>query len=65
MFTLDFRYYDTNLSKADCNAFTSDHTARFSNDFSAINPGGVGSNWCSETFVVSGKFDLTAIANLK
>jgi Bacterial protein of unknown function (Gcw_chp) len=65
VFTLDFRYYDTNLSKADCNAFTSDHTARFSNDFSAINPSGVGSNWCSETFVVSGKFDLTAIANLK
>jgi uncharacterized protein (TIGR02001 family) len=65
VFTLDFRYYDTNLSKADCNAFTSDHTARFSNDFSAINPSGVGSNWCSETFVISGKFDLTAIANLK
>jgi Bacterial protein of unknown function (Gcw_chp) len=65
VFTLDFRYYDTNLSKADCNAFTSDHTARFSNDFSAINPSGVGSNWCSEAFVVSGKFDLTAISNLK
>jgi Bacterial protein of unknown function (Gcw_chp) len=65
VFTLDFRYYDTNLSKADCNAFTSDHTARFSNDVSAINPFGFGSNWCSETFVVSGKFDLTAIANLK
>jgi uncharacterized protein (TIGR02001 family) len=65
VFTLDFRYYDTNLSKADCNAFTSDHTARFSNDFSGINPSGVGSNWCSETFVVTGKFDLTAIANLK
>src|SRR6201987_5409601 len=40
VFTLDFRYYDTNLSKADCNAFTSDHTAAFSNDFSAINPSG-------------------------
>jgi hypothetical protein len=65
VFTLDFRYYDTSLSKADCNAFTSDHTARFSNDFSAINLFGFGSNWCSETFVVSGKFDLTAIANLK
>jgi hypothetical protein len=65
VFTLDFRYYDTDLSKADCNAFTSDHTARFSNDFSAINPSGVGSNWCSATFVVSGKFDLTAMTNLK
>ena len=26
VFTLDFRYSDTNLSKATCNAFTSDHT---------------------------------------
>ena len=25
-FTLDLRYYDTNLTKAECNAFTSDHT---------------------------------------
>jgi hypothetical protein len=65
VFTLDFRYYDTDLSKADCNAFTSDQTARFSNDFSAINPFGFGSNWCGESFVVSGKFDLTALANLK
>jgi Bacterial protein of unknown function (Gcw_chp) len=65
VFTLDFRYYDTDLSKADCNAFTSDHTAKFTGDFSPINPGGFGSNWCSSAFVVSGKFDLTAIANLK
>ena len=65
VFTLDFRYWDTNLNKADCNAFTSDHTATFNNSYSAINPSGVGSNWCSSTFVVSGKFDLTAIANLK
>ena len=64
MFTLDFRYYDTNLSKADCNAFTSDHTARFSGDFSAINTGGVGSNWCSQTVVVKLSSDLT-LANLK
>src|ERR1019366_5481278 len=26
-FTLDLRYYQSNLSKGDCNAFTSDHTA--------------------------------------
>jgi hypothetical protein len=65
VFTLDFRYYDTNLSKADCNAFTSDHTARFTGSFSPINPGGFGSNWCGATFVVAGKFDLTALANLK
>ena len=64
VFTLDFRYYDSNLSKANCNAFTSDHTARFSGDFSTINPTGVGSNWCSQTFVVKLSSDLT-LANLK
>jgi Bacterial protein of unknown function (Gcw_chp) len=65
VFTLDFRYYQTNLNKGDCNAFTSDHTAQFTASFTAINPGGFGSNWCGASFVVSGKFDLTAMANLK
>ena len=27
VFTVDLRYIDTDLSKGDCNAFTSDHTA--------------------------------------
>ena len=52
-------------SKGDCNAFTSDNNARFSGDFTGINPGGFGSTWCSATFVATGKFDLTAMANLK
>jgi hypothetical protein len=65
VFTLDFRYYDTDLNKGDCNAFTSDQTARFGGNFTSINPSGVGSNWCGSTFVVTGKFDLTAMANLK
>jgi hypothetical protein len=65
VFTLDFRYYDTNLNKGDCNAFTSDHTARFTGSVTPINPGGFGSNWCGASFVVAGKFDLTAAANLK
>ena len=39
VFTLDLRYYDTNLSEGDCNAFTSDHTARFTGDFTPINTG--------------------------
>ena len=30
VFTLDLRYSDTNLSKGDCNAFTSDYTANVS-----------------------------------
>jgi Bacterial protein of unknown function (Gcw_chp) len=65
VFTLDLRYYDTDLNKGDCNAFTSDQTARFDGSFTSINPGGFGSSWCSSTFVVSGKFDLTAMANVK
>ena len=65
VFTLDFRYYDTDLSDGDCNAFTSDHTASFTGAFTPINPSGAGSNWCSKSFVVKGSFDLTAMANLK
>jgi uncharacterized protein (TIGR02001 family) len=65
VFTLDFRYYDTNLNKGDCNAFTSDNTARFTGDFTSINPGGFGSSWCGASFVVAGKFDLTAMSSLK
>jgi uncharacterized protein (TIGR02001 family) len=63
VFTLDLRYYDTDLRRGECNAFTSDHTASFTASFSPINPGGFGSNWCGATFVATGKFDLTA--NLK
>src|SRR5262249_17663241 len=52
VFTLDIRYSDTNLSKGDCNAFTSDYSTTNSspNFVTKINPGnGVsafGSNWC-------------------
>jgi hypothetical protein len=65
VFTLDFRYSDTNLSKGDCNAFTSDHTARFDGSFTPINPSGVGSNWCGATGIVKLSADLTAMTNLK
>jgi hypothetical protein len=65
VFTLDFRYYDSDLNPGDCNAFTSDHTATFTGDFTPINPGGFGSHWCGEAFIVAGKIDLTASANLK
>jgi len=58
-FTLDFRYYDTDLNKGDCNAFTSDHTA--TGVFNTpINPGGPASKWCGATFVVKGSVDLAA-----
>jgi hypothetical protein len=67
VFTLDLRYYDTDLSKASCNAFTSDFsTTSFSNsNVTAINPGGFGSNWCGAAGVAKLSADLTAMTNLK
>jgi hypothetical protein len=65
VFTVDLRYYDTDLSRGDCNAFTSDHTARFDNSFTAINPGGFGSGWCSARFVAKLGADLTLNTNVK
>jgi hypothetical protein len=68
VFTFDVRYYDTDLSKGACNAFTSDHTASPIGTLanaSAINTGGVGSNWCDSRIVGKVSFDLTALANLK
>jgi hypothetical protein len=65
VFTLDLRYIDTDLSKANCNAFTSDQTARFNNSFSPINTTGVGSNWCGSRFVARLSADLTVNTNLK
>jgi uncharacterized protein (TIGR02001 family) len=63
-FTLDLRYSDTNLSKGDCNAFTGDFTAGGTTNVTAINPSGLGSNWCGATFIAKLSVDLTA-ANLK
>lgn len=63
--TLDLRYTDTNLSKANCNAFTGDHTAPLNGNFNAINPLGAGSNWCGARFVAKLSADLTLNANVK
>jgi hypothetical protein len=62
-FTLDLRYYDTNLSKGDCNAFTSDQTASGVSS-TAINPGGPGSNWCSAAFIAKLSF-ATNLSSIK
>jgi Bacterial protein of unknown function (Gcw_chp) len=62
-FTLDLRYFDTNLNKGDCNAFTSDHTASGIAS-TAINPGGPGSNWCSTAFIAKLSF-ATNLSNIK
>ncbi len=64
VFTLDIRGYATNLNKGDCNAFTSDHTTLATGNVTPINPGGIGSNWCSPAAVVKLSSDLT-LANLK
>ena len=71
VFTLDFRYSDTDLSKGNCNAFTSDFAARGNitaatgTFVTPINPSGVGSNWCGAAGIVKLSADLTAMTNLK
>lgn len=65
VFTVDLRYIDTDLSKGDCNAFTSDHTAAGTTNVTTINPGGLGSNWCGARFVARLSADLTVNTNLK
>lgn len=63
-FTLDLRYYDSNLSKGDCNAFTSDQTATGTSNVTAINPSGAGSNWCGGTFIAKLSF-ATNLSSIK
>jgi uncharacterized protein (TIGR02001 family) len=65
VFTVDLRYTDTNLTKADCNAFTGDHTAVFSpSGITNINAGPL-SNWCGARFTARLSADLTVNTNLK
>ncbi len=65
VFTLDLRYSDTDLSKASCNAFTSDPGAVLSPAYvTAINGGAgattaPGSNWCGARFFAKLSADLT------
>lgn len=66
VFTLDLRYSDTNLSKGDCNAFTSAFNSSATGFVTAANPApGFGSNWCGSAFIAKFSADLTASANLK
>jgi uncharacterized protein (TIGR02001 family) len=66
VFTLDFRYHDTDLSREECNILTADPTATPGGVIDPIrNPGGLRSKWCDSAFIVSLKADLTASANLK
>lgn len=61
-FTLDLRYYDTNLTKAECNVFTSDQTATPGGPGAVTtqNPGGLASNWCGAAYIAK----LSFAANL-
>jgi hypothetical protein len=64
--TLDLRYYDTNLSKAQCNVFTSAQNATFAaGNVTAQNPGGLGTNWCSAAFVAKLSASVDFNTNLK
>jgi hypothetical protein len=60
VFTLDLRYYDTDTSKEECFALTGDLRGLAGGS----NPIGQ-SKWCNSSFVVSTKFDLTVLTNVK
>jgi hypothetical protein len=59
VFSVDFRYYDTDTSKEQCFVLTSDLRGAAN----GTSPGQ--SHWCSPTFIVATKFDLTVLTNVK
>jgi hypothetical protein len=66
VFTLDLRYYDSDLTRAECNVFTSDQTATFAaGNVTAQNPGGLGSNWCGASFIAKLSTSIDVATNLK
>lgn len=61
--TVDLRYYDTNLSKEECNVLTADPGATFGGTPIAItNPAGLQSKWCGAAFIGKLSFDTTLSA---
>jgi len=64
--TLDLRYIDTNLTRAQCNVFTSAQNATFSPaNITVQNPTGLGTNWCSAAFVAKLSAAVDFNTNLK
>jgi len=64
--TLDLRYYDTNLTKAQCNVFTSAQSVSFSpGNVTTQNPSGLGTDWCSAAFVAKLSASIDFNTNLK
>jgi hypothetical protein len=59
VFTLDLRYSDTDLSKTECSAYTSDPGATVTGTPTLINPVGSESNWCGAAFVAKLSTSLT------
>jgi hypothetical protein len=63
VFTFDLRYYDTDLSRGNCNVLTGDHTASFgAGNASPTNPDGLGSNWCGSAVIAKLSVDTTLAA---
>ena len=59
IFSLDLRYYDTNLSKENCFVFTGDPNASPGGQINPLtNPEGLTSGWSSATFVAKFGFEL-------
>jgi uncharacterized protein (TIGR02001 family) len=64
--TLDLRYYDTNLSRTECDAFTSAQNATFSpGNITLQNPSGGGTNWCGSAFIAKLSASIDFNSNLK
>jgi uncharacterized protein (TIGR02001 family) len=66
VFTLDVRYYDTDLSREECNILTADPGASFGGAVDPVrNPNGLRSKWCGSAVIAKFSADLTALTNLK
>jgi hypothetical protein len=64
--TLDLRYYDTNLTRSECNAFTSAQSVTFSpGNITPQNPNGLGTDWCGAAFIAKLSASIDFNSNLK
>ncbi len=66
VFTVDLRYYDTDLSKEECNVLTGDPRAVAGGTaIPLLNPGGLQSKLCGAAFIAALKADLLWSKDLK
>jgi uncharacterized protein (TIGR02001 family) len=59
VFTLDLRYYDSDLTKGECNVLTGDPKAVFDATDATVGNNGNVSKWCNPSFVAKLSFDMT------